>query len=74
MSITIHGLKVSDSGSYDCALNLKSHVLNVVHTLQIEGEMQNGIITSELHSFSIVKTFKFHPVLSGVFLVDFSDL
>ena len=37
VSITIHGLKVSDSGSYDCALNLKSHVLNVVHTLQIEG-------------------------------------
>jgi len=36
VSITIHGLKVSDSGSYDCALNLKSHVLNVVHTLQIE--------------------------------------
>ena len=39
MSITIHGLKVSDSGSYDCALNLKSHVLNVVHTLQIEGKI-----------------------------------
>ena len=37
VSITIHGLKVSDSGSYDCALNLKSHVVNVVHTLQIEG-------------------------------------
>lgn len=36
VSITIHGLKVSDSGSYDCALNLKSHVVNVVHTLQIE--------------------------------------
>ena len=38
MSITIHRLKVSDSGSYDCALNLKSHVVNVVHTLQIEGD------------------------------------
>jgi len=36
VSITIVGLKVSDSGSYDCALNLKRHVINVVHTLQIE--------------------------------------
>lgn len=36
VEITITGLSVSDSGSYDCALNLKSHVVNVVHTLQIE--------------------------------------
>jgi len=36
VSITIQGLKVTDSGSYDCALNLKKHVVNVVHTLQIE--------------------------------------
>ena len=47
VSITIHGLKVSDSGSYDCALNLKSHVLNVVHNLQIEGEMKYAAIISQ---------------------------
>lgn len=36
VSITIRGLRVEDSGAYHCALNLKSHVVKVVHTLQIE--------------------------------------
>ena len=38
VSITIRGLRVEDSGAYHCALNLKSHVVKVVHTLQIEGK------------------------------------
>ena len=39
VSITITDLKVSDSGQYACALNLKQNVLKVVHTLQIEGKI-----------------------------------
>ena len=38
VTITITDLKVSDSGQYACALNLKQNVLKVVHTLQIEGK------------------------------------
>jgi len=52
VSITITDLKVSDSGQYACALNLKQNVLKVVHTLQIEVPPQihnlhplNGSIT-----------------------------
>ena len=39
VAITISDLKVSDSGQYACALNLKQNVLKVVHTLQIEGKL-----------------------------------
>ena len=39
VTITISDLKVSDSGQYACALNLKQNVLKVVHTLQIEGKL-----------------------------------
>jgi len=36
VTITIAELKVTDSGQYSCALNLKHNVQKVVHTLQIE--------------------------------------
>ena len=41
VTITIAELKVTDSGQYSCALNLKHNVQKVVHTLQIEGKLFN---------------------------------
>ena len=36
--MTLTGLRLSDAGQYVCALNTKHSVLNVIHTLNIEGK------------------------------------
>ena len=44
VELSLSNLKLSDGGKYVCALNLKHSVLSVVHSLNIEGELEIPVL------------------------------